>query len=35
MDIKPYLGKLIAGVKYAIVEIITLAIGFFIAGLIA
>ena len=35
MDIKPYLGRLIAGVKNAIVEIITLAVGFFIGDVIA
>jgi MFS family permease len=35
MDIKLYLGRLIAGVESAIVEIITLAIGFFIGVVIA
>jgi uncharacterized membrane protein YeaQ/YmgE (transglycosylase-associated protein family) len=35
MDIRPYLGRLIAGIKNAIVEIITLAIGFFIGAAVA
>ena len=35
MDIKPYLDRLIAGVKNAIVEVITLAVGFFIAFAVA
>jgi len=35
MDIKPYLGRPTAGVNNAIVEIITLAIGFFIGFAVA
>lgn len=35
MDIKPYWDRLIAGVKNAIVEIATLAIGMFIGVVIA
>jgi Zn-dependent protease with chaperone function len=35
MDIKPYLDRLIAGVKNAIVEIITIAIGMFIGVVVA
>lgn len=35
MEIRPYLDRLVAGVRYAIVEIITFAIGFIIADLVA
>jgi hypothetical protein len=35
MDIKPYLDRLIAGVKSAIVKIITFAVGFFIGHIVA
>jgi len=35
MDIKPYFGRLIAGIKNAIVEIATLAIGSFIGVVVA
>ena len=35
MDIKPYLDRLIAGVKNAIVEITTIAIGMFIGVVVA
>ena len=35
MDIKPYLDRLIAGVKSAIIQIILFAIGWFIATAVA
>jgi DMSO/TMAO reductase YedYZ heme-binding membrane subunit len=35
MEIRPYLDRLVAGVKNAIVEIITIAVGFFIADVVA
>ena len=35
MEIKPYFDRLVAGVKNAIVDFITLAVGFFIAGVVA